>query len=85
MTPSAGSGRKYVCVVFPDLSVDCIAQVHRLDGGENHDVYRVSILPPEAADVVVRIATSERARDCGLAQREARVLEKVRGLAAPGL
>ena len=77
--------REYVCAVFPDLSADCIAQVYRLDAGENHDVYRVSMLAPETADVVVRIATSERARDCGLAQREAQVLEKVRGLAAPGL
>lgn len=75
--------RGYVCAVVPDCSPDRITQVLRLDLGENHDVYRVSLLNPEASDVVVRIATSERARDCALAERESAVLKKVRGVAAP--
>jgi hypothetical protein len=77
--------REYVSAVFSHPAADCVGQVQRLDAGENHDVYRVSMLAPEAVDVVVRIATSERARDCEIAGREARVLEKLRGVAAPVL
>lgn len=68
--------REYVLAVFPDLARDCVTQVRRLDAGENHDVYRLSMLAPEGTDVVVRIATSERARDCEMAEREAQVLEE---------
>lgn len=75
--------RDYVYAVFPDCSADRITHLRRLDAGENHDVYRVSLRAPEPTDVVVRIATSERARDCATAEREAAVLKKVRGVAAP--
>ncbi len=78
-----GQVRGYVCAVVPGCSTDRITHVRRLDPGENHDVYRVSFLAPEATDVVVRIATSERARDCALAEREAAVLRKMRGVSAP--
>jgi aminoglycoside phosphotransferase (APT) family kinase protein len=54
----------------------------RLPGGENHAVYRVSCA---ARDVVVRVATSEWAREPAVAEREAAVLREVAGVAAPAL
>ena len=76
--------RAYVGAVVPECSADRITQVRRLDAGENHDVYAVSCVAPDGeSNVVVRIATSESARECARAAREAAILEKLRGVAAP--
>jgi thiamine kinase-like enzyme len=77
--------RAYVSAVVDGCTPDRITTVRRLQPGENHDVFAVSLLGPEADDVVVRIATSERARDCTTAEREAAVLRRVQGDAAPFL
>ena len=77
--------RGYVCDALGDCSPDQITAVTRLTGGERHTVYKVSNVVPGrgANDVVVRIARSDDSRDPALAEREARVLEKVKGSAAP--
>lgn len=77
--------RDYVRAVFDLRTAERSIHVRRLDAGENHDVYKVSLPAPEATDVIVRVATSQRARDCATARREAEVLGKVRGVAAPRL
>src|SRR4051812_3046263 len=79
--------RAYVSAVVPDCAPDRITAVSGLDPGENHAVYRLSYLDPagDARDVVARIASSEYARDCATAEREAAVLRKVDGFGAPEL
>jgi aminoglycoside phosphotransferase (APT) family kinase protein len=75
--------RGYVSAVVSGCSPDRITHVRRLPPGENHDVYAVSLLGVDPNRVVVRIATSERARDCATAEREAAVLTLVHGVSAP--
>ena len=75
--------RGYVSAVVPGCSPDRITHVRRLPPGENHDVYAVSFLGADPNRVVVRIATSEWARDCATAEREAAVLTLVHGVSAP--
>jgi aminoglycoside phosphotransferase (APT) family kinase protein len=77
--------RAYAAEVVPGCSADRITDVNRFEAGENHDVYRLSYLAPDgrARQVVVRVASSARARDCQAAEREVVVLRKVQGLAAP--
>jgi aminoglycoside phosphotransferase (APT) family kinase protein len=77
--------RGYVSAVVPGCSPDRITHVRRLPPGENHAVYAVSLLGVDPNRVVVRIATSERARDCATAEREAEVLTLVHGVSAPSL
>jgi hypothetical protein len=79
--------RAYVAAVMPDCAPELITAVSGLDAGENHDVYRLSYLGPagDKRDVVTRIATSEYARECATAEREAAVLRKVDGFGAPKL
>jgi aminoglycoside phosphotransferase (APT) family kinase protein len=79
--------RAYVAAVVPGCSADRITDVNRFEAGENHDVYRLSYLAPDgrAMQVVVRVASSARARDCQAAGNEAVVLRKVQGVAAPML
>lgn len=58
-----------------------------LQAGENHEVY-VAVFRTAAADhtsVVVRVASSPRARDCATAGREAAVLASMGGVGAPRL
>lgn len=75
--------RAYVRAVVPGWPTDKIADVRRLDSGENHDVYVVSLDALELIKVVVRIATSERASDCAIAGREAAVMSEVGSPVAP--
>jgi aminoglycoside phosphotransferase (APT) family kinase protein len=77
--------RAYVAAVVPGCSADRITDVNPFEAGENHDVYGLSYLAPDgrAQQVVVRVASSARARDCQAAEHEAVVLRKVQGLAAP--
>jgi aminoglycoside phosphotransferase (APT) family kinase protein len=77
--------RAYVAEVVPGCSVDRVTDIARFDAGENHDVYELSYLAADGrtCQVVVRVASSARARDCQAAEREAVVLRKVQGLAAP--
>ena len=77
--------RAYASAVLADCSADQITAVSRFDSGERHAVYKVSYLDPQggAKDVVVRIATSDDALDRAGVEREAVVLAKVQGIAAP--
>jgi len=77
--------RAYAAEVVPGCSADRVTDVTRFESGENHDVYRLSYLAPDgrARQVVVRVASSASARDFQAAEREAVVLRKVQGLAAP--
>jgi aminoglycoside phosphotransferase (APT) family kinase protein len=77
--------RAYAAEVVPGCSADRVTGVNRLEAGENHDVYALSYLAPDgrSQQVVVRVASSANARDCQAAEREAVVLSKVQGLAAP--
>jgi aminoglycoside phosphotransferase (APT) family kinase protein len=77
--------RAYASAVVPGCSPERITEVRRLPPGENHDAYAVSLVVDDPMEVVVRIATSERARDCPTAEREAHVLKLVRGVSAPVL
>ena len=77
--------RAYAAEVVPGCSADRVTDVNRFVAGENHDVYELSYLAPDgrARQVVVRVASSARARDCQAAEREAVVLRKVQGFAGP--
>lgn len=57
----------------------------RFDGGNRHSVYKVSVLAPGAATghVVVRVALGGEPDDRIQAEREAAVLRRVGGVAAP--
>ena len=77
--------RGYAADAMADCSLDRITVVSRFESGERHAVYRVSFVDPvgRTHDLVVRIATSEEARECPQAEREAAVLKKVQGIAGP--
>ncbi len=77
--------RAYASCVVVSCSPDRVTDVTRFDVGENHAVYKLSYLDAhqEAQHVVIRIASSDRARDWAAAGREATVLKKVQGFAAP--
>lgn len=62
-----------------------IRSVSHFEGGNRHAVYRVACLDASGtrADLVVRVSHGGTAADCAEAEREARVLEKVGGLAGP--
>jgi thiamine kinase-like enzyme len=78
--------RSYVCEVITDCRAHRIQSVGQLPSGENHAVYRVSYLDSRDAtrQVVVRVG-SGAAEDRLRAEREARVLAKVGGVAGPVL
>lgn len=78
--------RSYVCEVMGDCSADQIRVVDRFRSGENHAVYQVSYFDPkgEVRQVVVRVGSGDGAERLR-AQREARVLGKVGGVAGPEL
>jgi len=77
--------RSYACDAVFDCSPDRITAVSRFESGERHAVYKVSYLDPVGgtSDLVVRISTVDDARGCAQAEREATVLKKVQGFAAP--
>lgn len=77
--------RSYAAEVVADCSPDRITAVSRFEAGERHAVYKVSYVDPggRTNDFVVRIASSDEARDCVQAEREAAVLTKVQGVAGP--
>jgi aminoglycoside phosphotransferase (APT) family kinase protein len=77
--------RGYACDAVGDCSLDRITAVSRFDAGDRHAVYKVSYLDPSdsTTDLVVRVSTDNDADACEQAQREATVLEKVQGIAAP--
>ncbi len=64
-----------------------ITAVTRFESGNRHAVHRVSYLGTEGVirDVVVRVSHGADATECAQAEREAVVLEKVGGVAAPVL
>lgn len=79
--------RRYAAEAVADCAADRITAVRRFESGERHAVYKVSYVDGagRADDLVVRIATSDEARDCRAAEREAAVLAKVQGVAGPHL
>src|SRR5687767_3192400 len=79
--------RGYASAVTADCAAERITSVDRFDGGDRHLVFRVSFvdLAGAARDVVVRISLSNDAEERASAEREARVLEIVGGVAAPVL
>src|SRR6266550_4465253 len=79
--------RSYVSDVVDDCSPDRITDISRFEAGERHAVYKVSYLDPDGAtkDLVVRVSIGDDANERAQAEREARVLEKVGGVAAPRL
>ena len=68
-------------------SPDRIIAVDRFHDGNRHAVYKVSYLGAGDAteDVVVRVSLDGAPADCAQAEREANVLEKLEGFAAPRL
>ena len=66
-------------------SPDCITAVSRFEDGNRHAVYKVSYLAPNGAteDLVVRVSFGGAPADCAQAEREAKVLKKAGGTAAP--
>jgi aminoglycoside phosphotransferase (APT) family kinase protein len=79
--------RSYACDAVGDCSPDRITAVSRFESGDRHAVYKVSYLDSAGATnhLVVRVATVDEARDCAQAEREATVLKKAHGVAAPHL
>jgi aminoglycoside phosphotransferase (APT) family kinase protein len=77
----------YASRVVADCEQDRVTAVRALDAGENHAVYKLSYTraDSELKHVVVRVASSERARQCAAATWEAAVLRKVQRVAAPVL
>lgn len=68
-------------------SSERITAVTRFEDGNRHAVHRVSYLDAAGVtrDVVVRVSHGGDAADCARAEREAAVLKKVGGVAAPFL
>ena len=66
-------------------SPDHVMAVSRFQDGNRHAVYKVSYLDAvgAASDLVIRVSYGGGAAECVQAEREARVLEKVGGVAAP--
>lgn len=87
MTDIDGRVRSYACDAVGDCSPDRITAVSRFESGERHAVYKVSYLDPagRTTDLVVRISSSNDAGERAQAEREAAVLNKVQGFAAPRL
>jgi aminoglycoside phosphotransferase (APT) family kinase protein len=65
-------------------SPDQITAVTRFEDGNRHAVYKVSYLDAVGAskEVVIRVSHGGEPADCAQAEREARVLKKVGGVAA---
>jgi aminoglycoside phosphotransferase (APT) family kinase protein len=78
--------RSYVADVT-GCAPDEVAAVTRFEDGNRHEVYRVSFLDASgvAEDLVVRVSLGDDGYERSQAEREARVLEKLEGVAAPQL
>jgi aminoglycoside phosphotransferase (APT) family kinase protein len=78
--------RGYVCDATGCAS-ERITTVTRFQDGNRHAVHRVSYLDAAGItqDVVIRVSLGGDKADCDQAEREAAVLEKVGGVAAPVL
>lgn len=76
----------YVCRVIAECSADRIISVDRLVPGENNAVYKVAYGDPQGdvSQVLVKLGPRDAAGRLR-AEREARVLEKVGGVAGPRL
>jgi aminoglycoside phosphotransferase (APT) family kinase protein len=66
-------------------SPDRITAASRFQDGNRHAVYKVSYVSPAGTteDLVVRVSFSGAPADCAQAEREATVLKKAGGIAAP--
>jgi aminoglycoside phosphotransferase (APT) family kinase protein len=82
----AGHVRAYACAVA-GCPPDCAVSVARFEGGNRHQVYRVSHGDPAGAsrDTVVRVATGSDPEEQAQAALEAAVLERLDGVGAPRL
>ena len=74
----------YVAAVVGCSPAD-ITAASRFQEGNRHAVHKVSHLGPAGAteDLVVRVSYGGDEADCAQAEREARVLKKTGGIAAP--
>jgi aminoglycoside phosphotransferase (APT) family kinase protein len=81
-----GSLQGYVSAAV-GCSSDRITAVSRFQDGNRHAVYKVSYLSPGGTidDLVVRVSFGGAPADCAQAEREARVLKRAGGTAAPML
>ena len=79
--------RRYATDVAGDCALEQITSVARFEGGDRHEVYRVSYLDDvgATADLVVRVSTSDETAERATAEREAAVLTKLAGVGAPRL
>lgn len=86
MTDRSRAVLEYVCSVIAGCRSEDITAVDRIAGGENHAVYSVSYQDPEGRlnEVVVRLGSGDPA-ELFRADREARVLSTVGGIAGPKL
>ena len=77
--------RSYASDVVADCSPDRVTAVRRFESGERHAVYKVSYVDAAGgtSHVVVRVALSDDGAERAQAEREAAVLAKVHGIAAP--
>jgi aminoglycoside phosphotransferase (APT) family kinase protein len=74
----------YVCAVA-GCSPDRITAASRFQDGNRHAVYKVSYFDPTGVteELVLRVSYGGGPADCAQAEREARVLKKAGGIAAP--
>lgn len=79
--------REYASHVVKGCEADRITTVEPTGTGQNHVVHKVSYIDPAGVPraVVVRVASSNRARDRDAAEREATAIRMVQRLAAPVL
>ena len=80
-----GSLQGYVSAGAVGCSPDRITAASRFQDGNRHAVYKVSYVSPAGTteDLVVRVSLSGAPADCAQAEREATVLKKAGGIAAP--
>jgi len=79
--------RGYACDAVGDCSLDRISAVSKFEAGDRHAVFRVSFVDRsgELRHVVVRASTRRGSEACVEAKREASVVERAAGVAAPTL
>lgn len=86
-TPVDRPVMEYASHVVKGCAAERITRVEPGGTGENHVVYKVSYVDSGGAPraVVIRVATSHRARDHAAAEREATAMRMAQGFAAPVL
>jgi len=79
--------RGFACDAVDGCLADRISAVSTFEAGDRHDVFQLSFLDVDGdrRDVVVRVSTRRGAEACFEATREARVIERAAGVAAPVL